>query len=267
MTDRKALIVVPTYVRTKTELEVLEKLLVSAQATAPSADVLLVDDASPKLASLVGKLGEHYGAEVLLKGENEGFSRTVNAGLKLALGRGMDAVLCNADIEFRPEQGPWLEFMQEQPRSDGEGLADVVGALLCYPSGLIQHGGIFFSFLHRTFGHIHQYAPENLPEAQVCKAVPVTGALQFIRLEALDRFGLYDEDFRLGFEDVDYCIRVMRDGGECVYQPRVRAYHYESLFRGEGKNEKIARWEAESWAHFRTKWAKENFARYVPSIF
>lgn len=262
----QALIVVPTYVREARDLEVLKTMLESLRATAPEAEVLVIDDGSPApdLVEVIQNLVLQFKAELIAKPENEGFSRTVNVGLRRALAEGKDAVLVNADIEFRSED--WLGIMQRQPKLYGKGLAEVVGALLSYPSGLIQHGGIFFSFLARSFGHVYQFAPEHLLEAQIPRVIPVTGALQFIRHESLVRHGVYDEGFRLGHEDVDYCIRVLRDGGECVYQPLIWAYHYESLFRGV-KTPQIIEWEQESWVYFRQKWASENFARYVPSLF
>ena len=40
----------------------------------------------------------------------------------------------------------------------------------------------------------------------------MTAALQLIRWETLDQVGLYDEGYRLCFEDVDYCLRVFEAG-------------------------------------------------------
>lgn len=251
------------------DLEALVTCLVSLKATTThgSFETLIVDDGSP-VEELLDEL-EHEGNnlglpfELLRKPENEGFSRTVNVGLRRALQQERDAVLVNADIEFRDEG--WLERMQRQTNSDGEGLASVVGALLSYPHGLIQHGGIFFSVLTRGFDHVYKYAPENLPEAQHARVCPVTGALQFIRLEALEAIGVYDEKFRLGFEDVDYCIRVLESGRECVYQPTVRAWHFESMFRGR-PSPKIEQWQAMSWFYFMEKWAGTSFARWCRPV-
>ena len=60
---------------------------------------------------------------------------------------------------------------------------------------------------------------------------PVTGAFQYIRPEVLEQVGLYDPGFRMGCEDVDYCLRVFQAGFACVYEPAIRAIHHESLFR------------------------------------
>lgn len=257
--------VIPTYLTHPNDVGVLKDALASIKATEPELEIVVVDDGSP-LTELVDEAelvitGLEY--ELARQPTNEGFSRTVNVGLRRALEREQNAVLINADIEFI-EEG-WLAKMECQPRRDGEGLADVVGALLLYPSGLIQHAGIFFSLLHRCFEHRFKYAPGDLPEAQVAERCPVTGALQFIRHPMLQTIGLYDERFRLGWEDVDFCIRTFQEGGDCVYQPKIRAFHFESMFRGR-PSKKIEDWQARSWIYFSQKHAGTSFAEWVPSL-
>jgi GT2 family glycosyltransferase len=95
----------------------------------------------------------------------------------------------------------------------------------------------------------------------------VTGALQFIRWETLDRVGVYDETFKMGWEDVDYCIRAWKAGLSCVYQPGIRAIHHESAFRGNAApGSKLANWQAASWQRFVTKYARTNFAEFIPNL-
>lgn len=264
--QEQPLIVVPSYMRQPRDLEVTLELLASVRRTEPDAAVMVIDDASPadvlvdEMAAAKSRL--HF--DLHRKEENQGFSRTVNIGLQRALDEGRDAVLVNADMEFI-DKG-WLRVMQTRTRADDSGdLAGIVGAKLLYPNGLIQHGGVFFSLLHRCFEHIYKFAPHDLPEAQKARRCPVTGALQFIRHSTLTEIGLYDEKFKLGWEDVDYCIRAFLGGVDCVYEPKVRAYHFESMFRGDA-SEKIAGWQNESWAYFMHKYRKQSFADFVPSL-
>ena len=141
--------------------------------------LLLVEEASAATSRLQG--------ELIAKPVNEGFSKTVNVGLRQALEAGQDAVLVNADVEFI--DSGWLDVMRARVGED-DAPASVVGARLLYPNGLIQHGGIFFSLLHRVFDHRFRYAPADLPEALYAVTAPVTGALQLIRHEALTEVGL-----------------------------------------------------------------------------
>lgn len=259
-----ALAIVPTFLRSEEDLEVLLRCLVSLAVTAPELEVLVVDDASPA-AHLVDQLAgvaPELGCELVRKPENTGFSSTVNVGLRRALEWGQDAVLVNADLEFTTPG--WWEAMRDRTDTQGRPAA-VVGALLHYPSGLIQHGGVFFSLLERRFHHRYRFAPGNLPEAQQPALCPVTGALQLIRHETLATIGLYDEGFRLGLEDVDYCLRVFDAGLECIYEPAARALHAESVFRGRA-NKKIDAWHEASTRHLWTKYAHADFSPWVPAV-
>lgn len=266
------LIIIPTYVRAPGDLELVINLLESLRKTEPESQALVVDDGSPAdvLVEEIGGACDRLGFELHRKAENSGFSKTVNIGLRRALHEKRDAVLVNADILFIDSD--WLGRMQEQPAADKDGNltdepASVVGALLLYPNGLIQHAGIFFSLLSRDFGHIYNYAPGDLPEAQHARVCPVTGALQFIRYECLQGVGIYDETFSMGWEDVDYCVRTFFSGRACVYTPTVRAYHHEQFFRGSGRSsEKVEQWQHKSWARFLEKWGSADLSPFVPNI-
>lgn len=259
--------VIPAFLREPKDAELLTDCLQSIQSTAAGElDVLVVDDGSPneELVERIEQLQRPLSFELERTPENTGFSTTVNVGLQRALESGRNAILINADVEFSTRG--WVEIMEQQLGIvDPEKRAAVVGALLMFPNGLIQHGGIYFSLLTRTFDHLFKYGPWNLPEALCADARPVTGALQFIRHETLTNVGLYDEEFRMGWEDVDYCLRVFLSGRECVYQPAVRAYHHEMMFRGRA-DEKLQRWQAESFVRLMRKYAEQSFAGLVPTL-
>jgi GT2 family glycosyltransferase len=258
------LAIIPTYMTKPGDLDLVRTCLTTLRETAPDAEVLVVDDGSPArgLVEEMKGLASGLQSEVIAKTENEGFSKTVNVGLARALEEGKDAVLVNADIEFL-DRG-WLDRMISQPSRDVDEPAAVVGALLLYPNKTIQHAGVFFSLLHKVFDHRFKHAPPNLPEALRAFVCPVTGALQFIRHSALEELGLYDENFKLGWEDVDYCIRAFVAGHECIYQPAVQAIHHESVFRGR-PNPKMAEWQSQSWVYFVHRWQGESFAAYCPT--
>jgi GT2 family glycosyltransferase len=258
------LCVIPSYLRTAGDLDLLARCLVSLWSTAPQAGVLVVDDGSPE-RSLVPQLAaavDELGYELIAKDENEGFSRTVNVGLRRALETGRDAVLVNADIEFL-EPG-WLERMHARTDTQGRPAA-VVGARLLYPNGLIQHAGIFLSPLHRDWLHRFQYGPADLPEAQVPTRCPVTAALQLIRYETLQQVGVYDENYKMCFEDLDYCLRVFEARLECIYEPTVVATHREKFFRGKADG-KILEWTRQSTNRMLTRWGQTDLSQWVPEV-
>ena len=257
------LAVVPTYLRTPEDLDVLLRCLVSLRQTAAQADVLVVDDCSPaaELVDMIELAAGELEVELVRRPRNGGFSRTVNVGLRRALEEGRDAVLVNADIEFHWSR--WLEAMLERTDTSGAPAA-VVGARLVYPNGLLQHAGVFYSALHRRWSQRFAFGPADLPEALVPARCPVTGALQLIRHDCLAAVGVYDEAFRMGWEDVDYCLRVFASGRECIYEPAARATHAESLFRSRTPAGQDG-WESDSWRTMRAKHADTDLTPYMPA--
>jgi GT2 family glycosyltransferase len=248
----KPLVVIPNYMSHEADMEVLGECVQSIRRTvSDTVDVLIIDDRSPQpwLVDVFEERYERYGFELIRKSENEGFSRTVNVGLERAHTEGREAILMNADVVMLTPG--WLGRFRRAATATAPAL---VGARLLYPNGLIQHAGLYFSPIANVFEHRFRYAAGNLPEANVASARPVTGALQYIPTAVLDRVGPYDPAFRMGYEDVDYCLRVFEAGFQCLYEPAISAIHHESLFRSRPE-ERLQRWHDASLAHLRRKWA------------
>jgi GT2 family glycosyltransferase len=93
----------------------------------------------------------------------------------------------------------------------------------------------------------------------------VTGALQLIRHTTLTTVGVYDEGFRMGLEDVDYCLRVFEAGLECIYEPSVRAYHLEKYFRST-PSETVKTWTVDSTERMKALWGDKDLSRWVPEV-
>lgn len=262
----KPLIIIPTYVRDKQGLELTKKCFTSVCATVgeDEADVLIVDDSSPiPYADWVIDNASELGFDYCVTPNNGGFSRAVNVGLRTALQAGQDAVLVNADIEFVFDD--WLNEFKDgacDPRNPA-----VQGALLMFPwyPQLVQHAGVYFSVLRREFDHISRFAMHDLPDLKEWRRCPVTAALMYIRHDALEKVGLFDEDFRMGWEDVDYCLRVFAAGGECWYNPGVKALHYEEAFR-QVTSAKMKNWINHSHRTLWDKHAGEDFSQWVPTM-
>ena len=105
MTDRRALVCLPTY----DERENVEAILAAILAAAPAVDVLVIDDASP---DGTGALADAFAArdprvKVLHRAGKEGLGKAYLAGFAWALERGYGLVLeMDADFSHDPKYLP-----------------------------------------------------------------------------------------------------------------------------------------------------------------
>lgn len=71
----------------------------------------------------------------------------------------------------------------------------------------------------------------------------------------IKKFGFMDEEkFKVAFNDVDFCLKLLQKGYQVVYNPYIELIHYESKSRGyEYTKEQEERFERES-NNFKEKW-------------
>jgi O-antigen biosynthesis protein len=140
-------------------------------------------------------------------------------------------VLLNDDA--RPLCSSWLEAMVAQVQRPEVG---VVGALLLYPSGAIQHSGIAVGLMGAV-GHPGRGTLDGgfWPWAAVTRNVSaVTGACIAIRREVFEELGGFDAQFPVNFNDVDLCLRAREAGYEVILEAGARLCHIESGTRPLG---------------------------------
>ena len=83
----------------------------------------------------------------------------------------------------------------------------------------------------------------------------VTGACQMVQRDVFEQFGGYNEEFAVGFNDADFCLRAWEAGYRTIFTPYAELYHYEFTSRGreEANEEKLRRWKREQ-ALFMQRW-------------
>jgi GT2 family glycosyltransferase len=191
---------------------------------------LVIDDASPDKSkySDLNNLRKKYGFVLIWKKDNTSYSSVINLGMKLSRKYGYDAALTlNNDIEM---QSPFREVCDEN--FDRDPKIEVIGALLYFPSGKVQHMGYTVRGVETPIDHHGAgMSDADHPRSYV---FGVTGAYQVIKLT--DR--KYDELYPLSYEDVAYCYDTWRTGGRVFYEPRIVAVHHESATRGYGMGER-----------------------------
>jgi GT2 family glycosyltransferase len=113
----------------------------------------------------------------------------------------------------------------------------MVGPLLLYPDGSVQHAGVVLGF-RGTADHVMRGFPADVDgyAGSLCCAREVSGVtaacLAIRRQDYLDLGGLVDH-YATHYQDVDLCLRVRAQGKRILYLPGARLYHHESASRGK----------------------------------
>lgn len=180
------------------------------------------------------------------------YSQIINFGVEHA--KGDYLLLLNNDTEVI-SPGFIEEMMGYLQRPD----AGVVGAKLYFADHLVQHAGILVG-VRGALAHANQDFSAKR-EGYLARAVrpgnfsAVTGACQMVRRDVFEQVGGYNEEFAVGFNDADFCLRVWEAGYRTIFTPYAELYHYEFTSRGreEANEEKLRRWKREQ-ALFMQRW-------------
>lgn len=252
-----SLIVVPARAESAEEIEPLLQTLVSITATAPGTMVLVVDDGSPAAqAQLIEAVATELDCAYVLQQDGEGSSAAFNVGLSVALEHGLDVCFAASGLVF--ESAGWLDRMRARTGNDGSPAA-VVGGAVIEPTGVIRHAGYFFSRFRRAWRARLGNVPEVVLDAADALLCPVGSELQFVRNAWIEKVGHYDELLDGPHAALDYSIRVSEAGGQCVFEPTVRARAQESK---SGEPDEASRDEQ----RLRLKHSAVNFYRWTPEV-
>jgi O-antigen biosynthesis protein len=209
----------------KTSYRPYEIIVVDNQSTDPATLAYL--DALP------GRSIEGVTLRVLRYDAPFNYSAINNHAVSLA--KGTVIGLINNDIEVI--NGDWLDEMAcEAVRPD----VGCVGAKLHYPDGTIQHGGVILG-VGGVGSHAHRFLPADCPGYMQRLVVThnlsaVTAAALLVRKDVFERLGGLDEhSLRVGYNDVDFCLKARAMGLLIVFTPFARLVHHESKTRGSDK--------------------------------
>ncbi len=166
----------------------------------------------------------------------------------------MAAATCATDMllflnnDITAKSDGWLHALVEMGQREEIGA---VGARLLYPDGKLQHAGTILG-LGGVAGHLFAGMPADHMgyfgwDRVAREYSAVTAACMLVRREVFEELGGFDETFAVGFNDVDFCIRLGRAGYRVLYTPHAELIHYESVSRGlsgfqHDYEEFLARW-------------------------
>jgi len=235
----RILIVIPT--RNKGDL--LRTAINSIERTAAGADyrIVVIDHQStePATKRLLATLARTH-AVMPYEGKFN-YSRMNNMAVR-AHGEGAEFVLfLNNDVEALHDG--WLDRMRRLAARKDVGC---VGALLLYADRRVQHAGVILGF-NGSADHALKFNDAylngtgkrslgyNCSLTSVRDFSAVTAACMMMRREAFEAVGGFDEDFAIGFNDTDLCLRLRERGLKVLYDGGTVLFHYESATRSDTK--------------------------------
>jgi GT2 family glycosyltransferase/ADP-heptose:LPS heptosyltransferase len=187
-----------------------------------------------------------------------GYGKNANFGFRHSNGKYV--LLLNDDVFLR--ENAVAKLMEEMKPDVG-----VIGHLMYYENGTIQHGGKYRNPGMRGWGHVdHRRFIPTVKEAH--ETENVTGASILVRREAFYKAKGYDERFHLYAEDDAFCLQVRQAGYKIVYTPHAIATHLEgqtNKLLKQGINDKIMEGN-KTFAKVWGWWIEANIDR-VPGVF
>ncbi|HET6345600.1 MAG TPA: glycosyltransferase family 2 protein, partial [Myxococcota bacterium] len=192
------------------------------------AEVIVVDNHSPD--DSVSHVREHFpNVQLVALPDNRGFSAAVNEAARRATGDAF--LLLNPDAEVPPRGlGAMARALVAHPDAWAVGFRQVdeggrfqlaVGPQPTLPGELLR------KVIQRRLdagSHWMGRALDGLMRRSV-KVPWVAGSSLLVWRHAFERVGGFDERYFLYFEDIDFCLRLRRAGGEVYYDPSVTVMH------------------------------------------
>lgn len=155
---------------------------------------------------------------------NLGFSRACNQGARIASGDLL--IFLNNDTEAL--EG-WINALITAYKTDSK--IGIVGLKLIYKNNTIQHAGIVFD--HSKVYHIYRHFHYTHPAVNKTREFQaLTAACMLTSKDIFFAAGGFDETYRNGFEDLDFCLRVRNLGYKIIYTPNCKIIHHEGMSEG-----------------------------------
>ncbi|WP_163833049.1 glycosyltransferase family 2 protein [Spartinivicinus ruber] len=203
-----------------------------------AAEVIVVDNASSdgSIALCSVYVNQYSSLKIIYNDVNLGFAAACNIGYRAAT----NSAILFLNPDCRLTQNSVDDLTSTLYSENGCGM---VGGLLVNPDGSEQGGGrraiptLWRSFV-RAFG-LHRLAnrwprlfydfylhKQPLPDTAI-EVEAISGACMMVKREAVEEVGLWDEDYFLHCEDLDWCMRFRDKGWKILFVPTAKVVHQQ----------------------------------------
>jgi len=186
----------------------------------------------------------HHQVQVLPLSENKGFAGGVNTGIKKALQDLADYVvvlnndtLVSTDLvenlsqyaRDHPQVGlvsPKVYFAKGMEYHFDRYKDSERGQVLWYAGGMIDWNNVYAT--HRGVDEVDNGQYDDTTETDFA-----TGCCMLIPRKVIERVGFFNEKYFLYFEDVDYSLKVKKEGFKILYYPQAHLWHKNAASSGK----------------------------------
>jgi GT2 family glycosyltransferase/glycosyltransferase involved in cell wall biosynthesis len=222
-------ILIPVHNRLDLTRACIDSVFATAE-TSITFEILVIDDNSTDgTAEHLKALGTRIRT---IRNDTRGcFGHNINLAAPLARGE----YLCLLNNDTLVTVG-WLTKLVAAARRDA--AIGIVGNRHLTPgTNLLNHAGMVFD----TQGyphHLYPGQPADFPPALVSREFQIlTAACWLIEKQLFVDLGGFDPQFKNGFEDVDFCLRVRQSGRKVFYAADSVIYHYGQSTPGREDND------------------------------
>lgn len=241
--EPKVSIIIPT----RDMAEMTEKCLKSVleKSTYKNYEVIVVNNNSKEQATfeLFEKYKRLYDNFRVIDADIE-FNYALINNMAVKESKGDYVVLLNNDVEVITPS--WIELMLGYASQKHVGA---VGAKLLYSDLTVQHGGVILGLgvaSHAFMGSLGDAIVWGGRLSVPYNYSAVTGACLMVSRKKWNEVGGLEEKLKVGYNDIDFCLKLLDKGYYNVFVPMAELYHYESKSRGfDNTPEKKARFDWE----------------------
>lgn len=191
--------------------------------------VFLIDNSETKDEDYLALSVQHV--EYIFNGKNLGYGRAHNIALRKSIETQADYhLVINSDIHFDPIILTEIEQFMNSHSDVGLLMPRVVD-----PTGQMQHLCKLlptpFDLIGRRFlpqsctqKRMQRFEMHDADYSKIINAPYLSGCFMFLRMEAIERVGMFDERFFLYPEDIDLTRRIHREY-KTIYYPKTTITH------------------------------------------